>query len=177
MRRSADKDTRQECLPAVLENGIVIGRASRNYCHGGSALMHPVVHLHIIDRNGDIYLQKRSLKKDIQPGKWDTAVGGHVSYGESFAEALFREASEELGLTRFNASNIDTYVFENGRDRELVSVFACVGHPNLKPDPEEVSEGRWWGQDEIEENLGSGLFTPNFENEYRKIIGTLNALL
>ena len=82
-----------EWLPIVEPNGLVVGRSVRQYCHGGAKPLHPVIHIHIIDRFSRIYLQKRAMHKDIQPGKWDTAVGGHVSYGETLLEAVYREAS------------------------------------------------------------------------------------
>ena len=81
-----------EYFPVVEPTGLVIGRSTREYCHSGAKPLHPVIHIHIIDRFSRIYLQKRSMKKDIQPGKWDTAVGGHVSYGETIVEAVYREA-------------------------------------------------------------------------------------
>ena len=106
-----------EWFPIVEPNGLVIGRSVRQYCHGGAKPLHPVIHVHIIDRYSRIYLQKRSMRKDIQPGKWDTAVGGHVSYGESLMEAVYREASEELGFTEFNPIYLETYEFESSVER------------------------------------------------------------
>ena len=117
------------------------------------------------------------MRKRIQPGKWDTAVGGHVSYGESITEALFRESSEELGLSEFNPIYIETYLFESEIEKEMVNIFAAVGSYELIPDRDEVDEGRWWPVDEIDENLGKGLFTPNFESEYKMIRSSLLALL
>ena len=166
-----------EWFPVVEPSGIVVGRSARDYCHSGQKPLHPVIHIHIVDRFGRIYLQKRSMKKDIQPGKWDTAVGGHVSYGESILEAVFREASEELGLLAFNPIYVTSYVFESPIERELVNVFAAVGSFDLKPDLDEVDEGRWWPISEIEENIGKSVFTPNFESEYSEIAKDLMALL
>ena len=166
-----------EWFPVVEPSGIVVGRSARDYCHSGKKPLHPVIHIHIVDRFGRIYLQKRSMKKDIQPGKWDTAVGGHVSYGESILEAVFREASEELGLVAFNPIYVTSYVFESPIERELVNVFAAVGSFDLKPDLDEVDEGRWWPISEIEENIGKSVFTPNFESEYSEIAKDLMALL
>ena len=117
------------------------------------------------------------MKKEIQPGKWDTAVGGHVSYGESLTEALYREAYEEVGLSDFNPIHIETYLFESEIEKEMVNIFAAVGSYELNPDHDEVDEGRWWAVEEIDENIGKGLFTPNFESEYKMIRSSLLALL
>lgn len=167
----------KEIFPVVEPSGLVVGRASRAYCHSGAKPLHPVVHLHIIDRYGRLYLQKRSMKKDIQPGKWDTAVGGHVDYGEQLLEALFREAAEELGFKEFNPVYLCSYVFESEIEKELVNVFATVGSFALSPDEDEVDEGRYWEMKDIEENLGKSVLTPNFEQEFVRIRRTLLALL
>lgn len=166
-----------EMVPVVEENGLVIGQATRQSVHDGSKLMHPVIHLHIINREGCLYIQKRSMKKDLLPGRWDTAVGGHVDYGETLEEALYREASEELGFRNFNPIFLKSYIWESAREKELVSVFATVGNFTLKPDNDEVTEGRYWNMSEIESNLARGLFTPNFEQEFKSIKDTLLALL
>ena len=70
-----------EIFPVVDTDGRVMGKAPRRECHNGSKILHPVVHLQLFNSRGDLYLQKRALHKDIQPGKWDTAVGGHIDYG------------------------------------------------------------------------------------------------
>ena len=136
-----------------------------------------MIHIHIIDRFSRIYLQKRSMRKDIQPGKWDTAVGGHVSYGEGILEAVYREAFEELKFTDFNPIHLETYQFESEIECEQVNVFAAVGSYDLQPDLDEVDEGRWWELADIDANLGKGVFTPNFESEFTMIRRSLLALL
>jgi isopentenyldiphosphate isomerase len=166
-----------EYFPVVEPNGLVVGRAAREYCHSGEKPLHPVVHLHIIDRYSRIYLQKRPLTKKIQPGKWDTAVGGHVSYGEHFLEALFRESYEELGFNEYNPVHIMTYEFESEVEKELINIYAAVGSFELKPDPEELDGGKWWELEDIDNNMGKGVFTPNFESEFKMIRRSLLALL
>lgn len=166
-----------EWFPIVLPSGMVVGRSTREYCHSGAKPLHPVIHIHIIDRFSRVFLQKRSMRKDIQPGKWDTAVGGHVSYGESLIEAVYREASEELGFTEFNPIYLETYEFESAVEKEMVNVFAAVGSYELHPDLDEVDDGRWWDLTDIDANMGKGIFTPNFENEFQMIRSSLLALL
>jgi len=165
-----------EILPVTEESGLVYARAERSYCHS-NALLHPVVHLHIIDRYSRLYLQKRSATKDLCPNMWDTAVGGHVSFGEGAVEALYREAGEELGLTEFHPVQICDYIWHNGNDRELVMVFATVGSFDIRPDNDEVSEGRYWSMEEMESSIGKSVFTPQFEQEFPRIKDKLLALL
>jgi isopentenyldiphosphate isomerase len=156
---------------------MVVGRSTRQYCHSGAKVLHPVIHIHLIDRYSKIYIQKRSMNKDIQPGKWDTAVGGHVSYGETILEAVYREADEELKLTDFHPIHIETYEFESSVEKEMVNVFAAVGSYDPKPDLDEVDEGRWWELADIDSSIGKGVFTPNFESEFQMIRSRLLALL
>ncbi len=166
-----NRDNPSELFPVVDETGRVIGRATRGECHGGSRLLHPVVHLHLFNSRGELYLQKRPLWKDIQPGRWDTAVGGHVDYGETPDEALRREVREELGVTEFTPERITQYIFDSVRERELVYVNRTVYDGPIAPS-DETDGGRFWMIDEIVRTLGRELFTPNFESEFRRVFLT-----
>lgn len=161
-------DNLSELFPVVDETGRVVGHATRGECHDGSRLLHPVVHLHLFNSRGELYLQKRPAWKDIQPGRWDTAVGGHVDYGETPDEALRREVREELGVTDFTPERVTQYVFDSERERELVYVNRTTYDGPVTPS-DETDGGRFWSLDEIRRTLGKGVFTPNFESEFRRV--------
>lgn len=159
-------DNGKEIFPIVNEDGIVIGKVERSVAHNGSKILHPVVHLHVFSPDGKIYLQKRPEWKDVQPGKWDTAVGGHVDFGEDITTAFKREIKEELGISECESVFLGNYVFESDIERELVYVHKTVFSGTLNPNRNELSGGRFWSMDEIKANIGKGVFTPNFEHEY-----------
>ena len=162
------KDNSEEMFPLVDEEGNITGAASRGECHNGSKLLHPVVHLHVFNSRGELYLQKRPEWKDIQPGKWDTAVGGHIDLGESVEMALKREAREELGIEDFTPQLLTHYVFESDREKELVFAHKTVYDGVITPS-EELEGGRFWTLDEIRNHIGQNVFTPNFESEFMSL--------
>lgn len=156
----------EEWVPLVDEKGKVIGQAPRSQVHNGSKLLHPVVHLHVINHNKAILLQKRPVAKQIQPGKWDTAVGGHISAGETLEQALKKEAYEEIGLIDFSVKMQKVYKWESKVETELVYLFTTFDFKNFKVHSTEVDEVRFWTKNQIEKNLGKDIFTPNFEYEF-----------
>jgi isopentenyldiphosphate isomerase len=159
-----------EMFPVVDEDGNEISQAPRSVCHNGkSMLLHPVVHFHLFNDKGGLFLQKRAMTKDLLPGKWDTSVGGHISPGETPETALRREAEEELGLKNFNFRFVKKYIWESIRERELVFSFAGTSEDTPVANPDEIDEGRFWPLEEIKDNLGKGIFTPNFEREFEEL--------
>lgn len=161
-------DNKDEMFPLVDEQGNIIGAISRGEAHDGTKKLHPVVHLHVFNSKGDIYLQKRPSWKDIQPSKWDTACGGHIDLGEDIRTALEREVREELGITDYIPQDMGHYVFESQCEKELVYVHKTIYDGEIQPNKEELDGGKFWSRDEILSNIGKNIFTPNFENEYTK---------
>ena len=167
------KMKKEEWLPIVDEKGEVSGQAPRSICHSGSKLLHPVVHLHITNDRHELFLQKRSMKKDLLPGMWDTAVGGHIGVNEKVEDALKREASEELGITDFEARFLGNYVWESPHERELVFSFLCTRYNRIHIDNDEVDEGRFWTLQELAEGMEKNKLTPNLVHEYRLLLKPL----
>jgi len=157
----------EEWVPIVDETGKITGQSPRSQVHNGSKILHPVVHLHVINRNKALLLQKRPESKLIQPGKWDTAVGGHISAGETLEQALKKEAFEEIGLKYFSAKLRKTYKWESEIESELVYLFTTFDFKNYRVHSDEIDEARFWTKKQIENNLGENVFTPNFEDEFQ----------
>jgi len=115
---------------------------------------HRAAHVWIVSPDGRVLVQRRSLRKENNPGLWDVSAAGHLSAGESAVEAAVRETFEELGLTitpaelRFVAALQESCVLNDGTyfDNEIHEIFLVhrdVDLASLKLEPEEVAEVRW----------------------------------
>jgi isopentenyldiphosphate isomerase len=158
----------QELFQIVDTDGRVIGMASRRACHSNPALRHRVVHVLVRDSSGRLFLQKRSETKDIQPGKWDTSVGGHLRPNEDPLTGADRELEEELGIQDAAPEFLYRYEHRSSVETELVDTFGLCWDGDIRCCPEEISEGRWWRLEEIRAVLGTGACTPNFEEEFAR---------
>jgi len=156
----------QEWFDLVDLEGNPVGRALRSDCHGNPELLHQAVHVLVKNAKGELFLQKRSLEKDVQPGKWDMSVGGHVDAGEEPDAAALRELREELGVTGPLPEYHYHYIWESEIEREYIRTYSVESEGPFALQPEEIDEGRFWTREEIEGSLGQGIFTPNFEFEW-----------
>jgi len=155
-----------EFFDILNKNCDIVGKASREECHNGSFLLHGVVHILVFNDSGSVILQKRSKNKKIQPGKWDTSVGGHIASGESLSNALNREADEELGIRDTQFERLYSYIMESEIEREFVTTFRCTWNGHIKFNEDEIEEARYFKPEEIESFLGTCFFSPNFEEEW-----------
>ncbi len=160
---------RPEWFDLVDEQGRVCGRALRSECHGNPALIHQAVHVFVFHPDGRLFLQKRSMRKDTQPGKWDTSVGGHVDAGESPDAAARRELREELGLADVEPEFLYEYLWRCPVESERICSYRLLHEGPFSLQQEEIDDGRFWSASEMDAALGTGVFTPNFEQEWPRI--------
>ncbi len=148
----AEQNNREELFDIVDENDQVIGTAPRRRCHGDPSLIHRTAHVVVFHPDGKrILLQLRTRTKDIQPGKWDTAVGGHLDHGEVYESAARREMHEELGLDpdlplRFL---FDSRI-RNSVESENVRVFCTESAGPFRFQASEIDEVRFFSREELE---------------------------
>lgn len=160
----------EEMFQLVDRGGNPAGQAPRGECHGNPRLIHLVVHCHVFDAQGRLLLQKRSMTKDTNPGRWDTSVGGHVMAGEAVRDALVREAREELGIDASGAVRRYSYLREGSFESEYAECFLLETAEPVRPDPAEIDEARFYSVAEVGAMLGAGTLTPMFEEEWPRLL-------
>jgi isopentenyl-diphosphate delta-isomerase type 1 len=140
-----------EWLPIVDETDQVIGQKTRQQIHQ-LQLRHRAVHILVFNSQGQIFLQKRSMQKDLNKGLWDTSAAGHVDPGETYLQAARRELQEELGidaelqfLFKLDASE------QTGM--EFIEVYRCVHDGPFDLNPQEIDDGVWMTPDALQEQL------------------------
>ena len=121
----------------------VIGVTTREDAHRLN-LFHRAVHLYVRGEHGGLILQKRSLSKDLEPGRWTVSCSGHVDRGESFKEAAVREMEEELGVSIESSSLVDLLYSapSKGNGFEFVRSYEVTQQICPEYNPEEISEIR-----------------------------------
>ena len=159
----------EEYFDIVDENDQVIGIAPRSRCHGDPSLIHRTAHVVVLHPDGQrILLQKRAMTKDIQPGKWDTAVGGHLAHGESYEDGARREMSEELGLPcDLPLKFLFRSEIRNEIESENVGIFLLVSDGPFHFQQEEIDEVRFFTRKELVAHADD--FTPNLRRELTEL--------
>lgn len=160
----------QEILEVVDRDGRVLKTLPRSHIHGDPSLIHRVVHVFVFNPGGELFLQKRSLKKDVAPGKWDTSVGGHMNPGEKPESAAHRELEEELGIQGTALTFLYSYIHTNPYETELVHTYSAVHEGKISFDRDEIDDVKAWSLDEIRRRMGAGFFSDNFEDELEKYV-------
>lgn len=160
-----------EMFQVYDESGRCVGLRPRAECHGNPALIHRTAHVVVFDPAGErILLQKRARTKDIQPGKWDTAVGGHLQPGEDYEAAARREGAEELGLAPdAPLAVLFDLKIRNAIESEDVRVFALRAAGPFQFQAEEIDEVRFFTREELRDPAWRRDFTPNLQIELDRI--------
>ena len=143
----------EEIFDVVNERDEVIDAKPRDEVHA-RGLLHRAVHVLVFNSRGEIFLQKRSMKKDRQPGVWDSSCSGHVDSGEIYDETAVRELGEELGLkitsqtTATAASQPLQKLFKIDAcaetDAEFVWIYRCKSEGPFQLHPDEIETGGWF---------------------------------
>ena len=146
----------EDIFDVVNERDEVIDARPRSVVHA-QGLLHRAVHVLVFNSRGDIFLQKRSMLKDRQPGVWDSSCSGHVDSGETYDETAVRELREEIGLDlnkiATGASQSLEKLFKidacEETDAEFVWVYRCENDGPFQLHPEEIETGGWFAPKKV----------------------------
>jgi isopentenyldiphosphate isomerase len=140
---------KEEIFDVVNERDEVTGRQPRREVHR-LGLMHRAVHVLVFNAAGQVFLQKRSMNKDRQPGLWDSSASGHVDAGEDYDACAVRELSEEISLRAPAApQRLFKLPASAETDQEHVWVYRCEAEGPFTLHPEEIERGGWFAPEEV----------------------------
>ncbi len=166
-------DDQEEFFIVVDKRDRIIGHRTRYECHHDRALIHRGANLVIFDDLGRTLLQKRSMTKDVRPGYWQNAVGGHVSKGESYKKAMMRELEEELGITA-PVQFYKKFLFAYADETEMEAVYIAKSNGPFHPNLTEVDKVKFFSKDELRINHSSGkLKLTELAEHILKLVGYL----
>jgi len=143
----------EEIFDVVNERDEVIDRKPRSEVHR-LGLLHRAVHVLVFNSRSEVFLQKRSMTKDREPGKWDSSTSGHLDSGEDYDAAAVRELREEIGLVVVTTrASRPQRLFKIAAcaetDREFVWVYRCQAEGPFRLHPDEIERGGWFAPDKI----------------------------
>src|SRR5260221_2953747 len=143
----------EEIFDVVNEHDEVIGQQSRSEVHR-IGLLHRAVHVLVFNSRGEVFLQKRSMKKDRQPGLWDSSAAGHLDRGEDYEACAVRELREEIGLTLpqplRRLFKIDAC---EETDQEFVWVYRCESEGPFDLNAQEIESGDWFAPETVTRSM------------------------
>ena len=141
-----------EKFDLVDQEDRVIGSALRSQIHA-QGLLHRAVHLWLFHPDGRLLLQRRSLQKDREPGRWTSSVSGHVNAGENYDTAMHREIPEEIGIPTSSCLALTRLHYIpacSETDQEFVWLYRATHSGPFTPDPHEVAGLTFFSPQEID---------------------------
>jgi len=163
----------EEIFDVVNERDEVIDRQPRREVHR-LGLKHRAVHVLVFNSRGEVFLQKRSLKKDTAAGLWDSSSSGHVDSGEDYDVCAVRELREEIGLNVASAPD-RLFKIEACQETgwEFCWVYRCESEGPFQLHPDEIESGGWFAPEKIMRWIAGR--PQDFASAFRLIWVKLNA--
>lgn len=155
-----------EIIDLINEAGEVIGQATRAEVRKG-ALLNRVARVIVLNSEGKLLAQKRSMKKDVYPGMWDIGIAGTLETGESYEETAIRELKEELGIEAKELECIFNAKLRSQKANANYQVYRIVYDGHIRKQDEEIDEIRFLAEGEMKEYLDRGKLSPGAEVTFK----------
>jgi 16S rRNA (adenine1518-N6/adenine1519-N6)-dimethyltransferase len=144
------QDVHGEMFDVVDEHDHVQRQASRHEVHTNHWL-HRAVHIFVFNREGELFLQKRSRLKDAHPSRWDSSAAGHVNAGDDYQETALREVEEELGVKVDRVELVTKIAASPMTGWEFVHLFRAEHEGPFRLPPAEIETGSFFAVPTIRE--------------------------
>ena len=152
--------SRDEIVAIVDKNNRVVGTASRARMRA-EGLRHRATYILVFDLQDRLFVHKRTPTKDVYPGHYDTAAGGVVLAGESYAASAERELAEELGINGAPLKPLFDFYHEDSLCRVWGRVFKCRWAGPIAMQAEEIESGDFMPPGDIVQMSRHKSFTPD----------------
>ncbi len=149
-----------EKVAVVDKNNQVKGWAYRAQIRA-QGLPHRATYILVFNSSKELFVQKRTMTKDVYPGYYDVATGGVVLFGESYEESAARELEEELGIREVALSPHFDFYYGDGSNRVWGRLFTCTYDGDMTLQEEEVESGSFMDLATIRERTERDSFTPD----------------
>jgi len=165
-----------EYFYVVDEDDKVIRKASREECHSDRSLIHRSVYIFVVNSRNEVFLQKRSMSKDLYPGYYTGSATGHVDYGEEYDDAAVRELKEELGIGAplLRLGKVKSFM---RNEREISMLYVCRYDGQIKFNAEEVTEGSFYSIEDVKRSVRTGekKFADGFKIAFKELLKHLDS--
>jgi isopentenyl-diphosphate delta-isomerase type 1 len=138
----------------VDEDDQVIGKETRENCHN-LHLIHRSVYIFVHNSNRELFIQKRSMMKDLYPGFYTGSATGHVNYGETYEQAAIRELEEELGI-KVPLTRLGKFTSFSLIEKEISTVYLSTYDGEISINEQEISQGFFLNLQQIEDDINQG---------------------
>ena len=159
-----------EIVGIVDEHNRVVGAVPRSEMRA-KHLPHRSTYILVFNSQGQLYVQKRTLTKDVFPGYYDLATGGVVLAGESYEQGAARELEEELGIRDVPLTKLFEFYFEDENNHVWGGVFTCVYDGELRLQEEEVESVILLTPHDILRHAETEPYTPDGVYVLRRYLG------
>ena len=149
-----------EIVVIVNEHNHVVGTAPRREMRA-KRLPHRSTYILVFNSRGELYVQKRTLIKDVFPGYFDVAAGGVVLARETYEQGAERELEEEMGIRGVPLNRLFDFYFEDDHTRLWGCAFSCVYDGMVVLQEEEVDSGAFVSVSDILRRAETEPFTPD----------------
>lgn len=160
-----------EYFYVVDEKDNVVGKATREECHSENGLIHRSVYIFVLNDENEVFIQRRSMSKDLYPGYYTGSATGHVDYGEDYDESARRELKEELGIDA-PLRRIGKVKSFSEDEREISVLYICRHNGPVKFNRKEITEGAFLSIEDIKRSLETGerKFAYGFEVAFKELL-------